>query len=349
MKFSELLKQLEKLSDRTLDRFDLADDPELATIAPIAEAQAGQLTYLEGSKFAGFLEQTTAAVILPDVPELVAQAGAQGLPWVAVRDPKALFALAVRFFYQPFRPAPGIHPTAWIDPSVQLGQDVSIGPHVAIYENAIIGDRVCIMANVTIYAGANIGAGSWLHANCVIHERSILGRDCIIHSGAVIGDEGFGFVPTPQGWLKLDQTGHVVLEDGVDVGVNGAIDRPAMGETRIGRGSKLDNMVHIGHGCKLGEGCVVAAQVAMAGGVELGNGVILAGQVGITNNVKLGDRAIVSSGSGLHSNVPPGETFSGYPAIPNAQWLKSAAVYRRLPELSKRLKRLQKHLNMPDD
>jgi len=348
MKFSELLKQLEKLGDRPLDRFSLADDPELTTIAPIAEAQAGQLTYLEGVKFANFLDSTTAAVIVPDRPELIERARDRGLAWVAVRDPKMLFALAVKLFYRPFKPAPGIHPTAWIDPSVQLGQDVSIGPHVAIYENAVIGDRVCIMANAVIYGGAAIGADSWLHANCTIHERSILGANCIIHSGAVIGDEGFGFVPTAQGWLKLEQTGRVVLEDAVDVGANTTIDRPAMGETRIGRGTKLDNLIHIGHGCKLGEGCALAAQVALAGGVELGNGVILAGQVGITNNVKMGDRAIASSKSGLHSDVPAGETVSGYPAIANSQWLKSAAIYRRLPELHKLLKRIQAHIGLPD-
>jgi UDP-3-O-[3-hydroxymyristoyl] glucosamine N-acyltransferase len=348
MKFSELLKQLEKLSDRPFDQFSLADDPELTTIAPIAQAQGGQLTYLEGDKFADCLESTQAAVILPNRPELIHQARTQGLAWVAVQDPKMLFAVAVRLFYQPFKPKPGIHPSAWIDPTVQLGQEVSIGPHVAIYEGVTIGDRVCLMANVVIYGGASIGADSWLHANCTIHERSIIGQHCIIHSGAVIGDEGFGFVPTAQGWQKLDQTGRVVLEDGVDVGVNSTIDRPAMGETRIGRGTKLDNMVHIGHGCQLGEGCAIAAQTGLAGGVELGKGVILAGQVGVANNVKMGDRAIASSKSGLHSDVPAGETVSGYPAIANSQWLKTSAIYRRLPEMQKLLRQIQSHLGLKD-
>lgn len=348
MKFSELLKQLERLTDRPLERFELADDPELTTIAPITEAQAGQLTYLDGDKFADYLESTTAAVIVPDRPELIDRARDRGLAWVAVRDPKMLFALAVKLFYRPFKPAPGIHPTAWIDPSVQLGQDVSIGPHVAIYENAVIGDRACLMANVVVYAGAAIGADSWLHSNCTIHERSILGENCIIHSGAVIGDEGFGFVPTAQGWQKLEQTGRVVLEDAVDVGANTTIDRPAMGETRIGRGTKLDNMVHIGHGCQLGEGCAIAAQGGLAGGVELGKGVILAGQVGVANNVKIGDRAIASSKSGLHSDVPAGEVVSGYPAIANSQWLKTAAIYRRLPEMHRLLRRIQTHLGLKD-
>lgn len=348
MKFSELLKQLEKLSDRPFDQFSLADDPELTTIAPIAQAQGGQLTYLEGDKFADCLESTQAAVILPNRSELISQAREQGLAWVAVQDPKMLFAVAVRLFYQPFKPKPGIHPSAWIDPTVQLGQEVSIGPHVAIYEGVTIGDRVCLMANVVIYGGASIGADSWLHANCTIHERSIIGQHCIIHSGAVIGDEGFGFVPTAQGWQKLDQTGRVVLEDGVDVGVNSTIDRPAMGETRIGRGTKLDNMVHIGHGCQLGEGCAIAAQAGLAGGVELGKGVILAGQVGVANNVKMGDRAIASSKSGLHSDVPAGEIVSGYPAISNSQWLKTSAIYRRLPEMHKLLRQIQSHLGLKD-
>jgi UDP-3-O-[3-hydroxymyristoyl] glucosamine N-acyltransferase len=189
-----------------------------------------------------------------------------------------------------------------------------------------------------------VGDRTLLHANCTIHERTQIGSDCVIHSGAVVGAEGFGFVPTPQGWYKMQQGGFVVLEDRVEVGCNSAIDRPAVGETRIGRDTKLDNLVHVGHGCVIGQGCAMAAQVGLAGGVELGNGVILAGQVGLANNAKMGDGAIASSKSGVHGTVEPGQVVSGYPAIDHRLYLKASAIYNRLPEMYQMIKRLKKSL-----
>jgi UDP-3-O-[3-hydroxymyristoyl] glucosamine N-acyltransferase len=169
----------------------------------------------------------------------------------------------------------------------------------------------------------------------------------VIHSGAVIGAEGFGFVPTASGWMKMEQSGITVLEDGVEVGCNSTIDRPSVGETRIGKATKLDNLVHIGHGCTVGQNCAFAAQVGLAGGVTVGNGVLLAGQVGIANQVKVGDRAIITAQSGVHNDIPAAEIFSGSPAILNKLYLKTAAIYKRLPELYQSLKALERHLNHP--
>jgi len=163
----------------------------------------------------------------------------------------------------------------------------------------------------------------------------------VIHSGAVIGAEGFGFVPTDAGWLKMEQSGITVLEDAVEVGCNSTIDRPAVGETRIGKATKLDNLVHIGHGCTIGQNCAFAAQVGLAGGVTVGNGVLLAGQVGVANQVKVGDGVIVTAQSGVHGDISPRDVVSGSPAIANKLYLKTAAVYKRLPELYRSLKALE--------
>jgi UDP-3-O-[3-hydroxymyristoyl] glucosamine N-acyltransferase len=166
----------------------------------------------------------------------------------------------------------------------------------------------------------------------------------VIHSGAVIGSEGFGFVPTPTGWFKMEQSGCTVLEDGVEVGCNTTIDRPAVGETRVARNTKIDNLVQIGHGCQIGENCALAAQVGMAGGVKVGNRVILAGQVGIANQAKIGDGAIASAKAGIHNDVEPGAIVSGSPAVAHKLFLKASAIYNRLPEMYQTLKQLQRHL-----
>jgi UDP-3-O-[3-hydroxymyristoyl] glucosamine N-acyltransferase len=175
----------------------------------------------------------------------------------------------------------------------------------------------------------------------VVHPGSRLGRGCVVHSTAVIGSEGFGFVPTASGWRRMPQTGQVVLEDGVEVGCGSTIDRPSVGETRIGAGTKIDNLVHIGHGVTTGRGCALAAQVGIAGGARLGNGVILAGQVGVANRATIGDRAIASSKSGIHGEVAAGEVVSGYPAIPNRLWLRCSAAFNKLPEMARTLRKLQ--------
>jgi UDP-3-O-[3-hydroxymyristoyl] glucosamine N-acyltransferase len=293
--------------------------------------------------------KTTAAsaLILPKDAALQAVASDRGIAWVEAPEPRLMFAQAIALFYQPFRPAPSIHPSAVIDPSVQLGQDVAIGAHVVIQAGVAVGDRVCIHPNVVIYPDAQIGVNTVLHANCVLHERTQIGADCVIHAGAVIGSEGFGFVPTREGWYKMEQSGYVILEDRVEVGCNSTVDRPAVGETRIGRNTKLDNLVHIGHGCQIGQGCAIAAQVGLAGGVEVGDRAILAGQVGAANNAKIGAGAIATSKTGVHGTVEAG-VVSGYPAVDHKIYLKSSAIYSRLPEMYQTLKRLQRRLEGDD-
>ena len=181
-----------------------------------------------------------------------------------------------------------------------------------------------------------------LHANCSIHERTRIGCDCVIHSGCVIGAEGFGFVPTRTGWVKMEQSGCTVLEDNVEVGSNSAIDRPAVGETRVGRNTIIDNLVQIGHGCQIGYGCAIAGQAGIAGGAKIGNRVILAGQSGVANQVTVGDGAIASAKAGIHNDIAAGEIVSGMPAIPHKLYLRVSAIYNRLPEMYQSFRQLQR-------
>lgn len=320
-------------------------DPEIVGVAAVDQAPAGTLSYIEGDKFAAFVAKTQAsALILPQNPSLQVQATERGIAWLSTRDPRLAFARAIALFYTPYQPAPGIHPSAVIDPTASIGEGASIGANVVIQAGAKLGQGVCLHPNVVLYPEVQVGDRTVLHANCVIHERTQIGSDCAIHSGAVIGAEGFGFVPTSQGWEKMEQSGIVVIEDGVRVGSNTTIDRPAVGTTRLGRDTKLDNLVHIAHGCQVGEGVAMAAQVGMAGGVTIGNRVILAGQVGIANQATIGDGAIATAKTGIHGDVAPGDIVAGSPALPHKIFLRASAVYRRLPEMYKTLQRLQKDL-----
>jgi UDP-3-O-[3-hydroxymyristoyl] glucosamine N-acyltransferase len=343
MQFSELIIKLG--SAVTASSLGTAKDldPILTGLAPIETASSELMSYIEGDKFAKFVSTTGAgALVLPMNETIQAAATERRIAWVAAKEPRLLFAQVIKQFYQPFRLPVGVHPSAIVETGVELGEGVSIGAHATIQSGVKIGNGAIVHPNVVIYPDVEIGDRSILHANCTIHERTRIGADCVIHSGAVIGAEGFGFVPTASGWFKMEQAGYTVLEDKVEIGCNSTIDRPAVGDTRIGRDTKLDNLVHIGHGCQIGSNCALAAQVGLAGGVKVGNGVILAGQVGVANQVTIGDRAIASSKTGIHSNVEPGEIVSGYPAVSHKLWLKTAAIVNRLPEMYQFFKQSQR-------
>jgi UDP-3-O-[3-hydroxymyristoyl] glucosamine N-acyltransferase len=346
MRFSSLLSQIGSVEPGSPR--ELAGDPDLQGAEAIDRAGPGELSFLEsGNALASSLADCRAgALLIPARGEesatLRRQASERGIAWVALPDPRLGFAEALERLYPRRLPAPGQHPSAVVDPSARLGEGVSIGPQVVIGAGAAIGDGCVLHPGVILYPDVEIGAGCELHAGAVLHPGSRLGRGCVVHSNAVIAADGFGFVPTAAGWRKMPQTGRVVLEDGVEVGCGSTIDRPAVGETRIGAGTKIDNLVHVGHGVVTGRGCALAAQVGIAGGAVLGEGVILAGQVGVANRARIGDRAIASSKSGIHGEVAAGEVVSGYPAIPNRLWLRCSAAFSRLPEMARTLRQLQR-------
>jgi UDP-3-O-[3-hydroxymyristoyl] glucosamine N-acyltransferase len=337
MLFNEVVRQL----GSAVANHSQNSNPEISGLTPIDQSAPNTLSYIEGEKFASLIATTTAAaLIIPDNAEIIAQVEARGLAWLTATDPRLLFAQAIGLFYQPFQPQPGIHPSAVVSPDAQIGSDVYIGAHVVIQGAVKIGDRSVIHSNVTIYPDVEIGADTVLHANCTIHERSRIGNRCVINSGTVIGAEGFGFVPTATGWFKMPQSGYTILEDQVEIGCNSCIDRPAVGETRIGRDTKLDNLVHVGHGTQVGSNCALAAQVGLVGGVTIGDRVLLGGQVGIANKVHIGSGTMASAKTGIHSDVAPGSTVSGYPAVSHKLWLKTSAIINRLPEIYQAFRKL---------
>ena len=341
MRFSELLSQLGQVTGET--PLHLASDPELQGANALDQATPGQLSFLErGNALALALGNTRAsAVLLPPDPELQEVATAQGLAWVALKDPRLAFAESLDCLHPRKPKPPGIHPTAVVDSSATIGSGVHIGPHVVVGEACTIAEGCTLHAGAVLYEDVQLAKGCEIHSGAVLHPGSRLAAQCVVHSNAVVGSEGFGFVPTAQGWRKMPQTGLVVLEEAVEVGCGTTIDRPSVGETRIGAGTKIDNLVQIGHGVTTGKGCALASQVGIAGGAKLGHGVILAGQVGVANRAVIGDGAIASSKSGIHGEVAAGEVVSGYPAIPNRLWLRCSAAFNKLPEMAKTLRKLQ--------
>ena len=343
MRFSQLIGVLQD-GEAGLLEHQLGSDPELRGAASLERAGADQLSFLEkGNALIQSLDTShVGAVLIPNQDDLKALAEQRGLAWAMMRDPRLAFAEALERLHPRPRTEATIHPSAVIGDRVQIDAGVSIGPHVCIGDDTRISANSTIHAGVVIYGDVRVGESCELHANAVLHPGVRLASHCVVHSNAVVGSEGFGFVPTAHGWRKMPQTGLVVLEEGVEVGCGSTIDRPSVGETRIGAGTKIDNLVQIGHGVVTGRGCALASQVGIAGGARLGNGVILAGQVGVANRAVIGDRAIASSKSGIHGEVEPGEVVSGYPAIPNRLWLRCSAAFSKLPEMAKQIRELKK-------
>ena len=345
MRFSQLIAALQQ-GEAGLQAHNLGVDPDLNGAASLEKAGADQISFLEkGSALVAELSNSTVgAVLLPDQQDLRELAQQRGLAWAVLRDPRLAFAETLEQLHPEPRLQALIHPSAVIGDRAEVGAGVHIGAHVCIADGSRIGAHCVIHPGVVIYPDVEIADHCVVHANAVLHPGTRLQRNCVVHSTAVIGSEGFGFVPTSRGWRKMPQTGFVVLEEGVEVGCGSTIDRPSVGETRIGAGTKIDNLVQIGHGVETGKGCALASQVGIAGGARLGNGVILAGQVGVANRAQIGDRAIASSKSGIHGEVAAGEVVSGYPAIPNRLWLRCSAAFAKLPDLAKQMRELKKEI-----
>jgi UDP-3-O-[3-hydroxymyristoyl] glucosamine N-acyltransferase len=309
---------------------------EIARVASLDEAGPGDVTFLANPKYAQAAQRTRASAVIlaedaPAVPCAMLRAG----------QPYRSFAEALMVLGRDERPAAGVHPAALVAPDARLGEEVAIGPFVVVGGGAEIGDRVVLHPHVVVGSGVRIGADSVLHARVSIRERSILGARVVIQDGAVIGSDGFGFVTDPDGvHHKIPQQSRVVIEDDVEIGANTTIDRPAVGETRIGRGTKIDNLVQIAHGVKIGSHALLAAQVGIAGSTRVGDHVVLAGQVGVAGHLTLGDRARATAQTGIPNSVEPGALVSGYPAIDNREWLKASAIFRHLPELRKQVRDL---------
>ncbi|ABX08905.1 UDP-3-O-(3-hydroxymyristoyl)glucosamine N-acyltransferase [Prochlorococcus marinus] len=343
MQFSQLIDFL-KIGEAHIQDFNFGDDPEITKASSIDIANPDEISFLENDSYLlSHMSSTNAsALLLPNNNQLIDIANSRGIAWASFRDPKLAFAETLEYLHPQSQPLIGIHKTAVIGKNVKIGKEVSIGANVTVGDYCQIGEGTVISPGVVIYNNVQIGIRGELHANAVIHENTNIGNNCTVQSNAVIGSEGFGFIPSKNGWRKMPQIGIVVIEDNVEVGAGSTIDRPSVGETRIGSGTKIDNLVQIGHGVVTGRNCAMAAQVGIAGGASLGDGVILAGQVGVGNRVSIGDGVIASSKCGVHADVSPGEVISGFPAMPNKLWLRCSANFKKLPEIAKSIRDLTK-------
>ncbi len=309
-------------------------DTEITGVASIETAGPGQMTFVSNPKYTAAARTTkaSAVIVAEDFPAI-------STAMLRSKNPYLDFARALELFYQPPQYAPGIHPTAEVHPSVKIGAGAHIGPYVVIQEDVDIGQNAVLLPHVVIYRGVRIGTNFMAHSHAIVREFCRIGDNVVLQNGVVVGGDGFGFAKDNDGhWHKIVQSGPAVIEDEVEIQSNACIDRASVGETRISRGAKVDNLVQVGHGSKVGEDTLLCAQAGLAGSTDVGKSVILAGQVGVAGHCKIGDGAIATAQSGIPNDVPAGAIVSGYPAIDNKLWLRCVAVFNRLPELAKFLR-----------
>jgi UDP-3-O-[3-hydroxymyristoyl] glucosamine N-acyltransferase len=332
--------KLRELADRLECRLEGDGELEIRRVSGIQDAEDGDVTFLANPKYEKALATTNAsAVILKE--------GAPAAPcaMLRARDPYLAFARAVGLFAPVSRPAPGIHPLAAIATDAELGAEVSVGPFVAIGEGARVGDRTVIYPNVTIGPGACVGHDCTIHSNVALRERCTVGNRVVLQNGVVIGGDGYGFVRRGDGTHeKIPQVAVVVIEDDVELGANTTVDRPAVGETRIRAGTKIDNLVQIAHGVTIGRNVLMAAQVGIAGSTDIEDDVVFGGQVGVGGHLTIGRGAIAVGQSGITNSLDAGAFVGGYPAIDSREWRKASVLFRRLPEMKRRIEQLEERV-----
>ena len=346
MYFNEIVEKLKQGQSIVID-FKIKTNPDILTAASLEKARENDISFLDNNSPLNLRDliktSKASALLLPaNDNDIIELANKLSFDWILLKNPKVAFAETLNFLYPSEIEREGIHKSAVIGQNVRIGSGVSIGANVCIGDNTEIGAGTIIHPGAVVYRKVSIGVKNLIHANSVIHSGSKLGDECVINANAVIGGEGFGFVPTSNGWKKMPQVGIVILKNKVEIGSGTTVDRPAVGETIIGEDTKIDNQVQIGHGVTTGKGCALAAQVGIAGGAQIGDGVILAGQVGVSNKVKVGDRVIASSKTGIVTNIQEDSVVSGFPAIPNKLWLRCSANFKKLPEIAKAIRQLDR-------
>ena len=310
---------------------------EVTGVAGVDQAGPTELTFLTNPKYTAAAATTKAAAIIvsPEFP-------ANGRALLRCQNPHLGYAKALELFYTPPRYEPCVHPTAVIAESAKVGPNAHIGAYVVIDDEVEIGANCTLLPHVVIYRGAVIGNNFFAHSHAAVREFCRIGDNVILQNGVVIGADGYGFAPEGEGWHKIVQSGTTVIGNNVEVQANSCVDRATVGETRVADGVKIDNLVQVGHGSKIGENTMLCSQVGLAGSTRVGKHVMLAGQVGAAGHCTIADHAIVTAQSGVHRDVPPNAMVSGYPAIENHLWLRASAVFNKLPELAKAVRKLAK-------
>jgi len=335
--------KLSELAGRTGARADERhSDIEIKGAAGLDEAEAGQVAFLSNPRYTPRVQTTRASAVY--VGEGV-EVEREDIALLRARDPYLAYTRALLVFHPEETFEPLIHPSAVIDPTARLGDGVAVGACSVVGRGVVVGDRVRLFPNVTVYDGVRIGDDSVIHSGVRLREGALIGARVRIHDNAVVGSDGFGYAKDEEGrWLKIPQTGRVRIEDDVEVGAGTTIDRASVGETRIARGAKIDNLVQVGHSCAVGEDTLLCAQVGLAGSSHVGRRVILAGQVGVAGHLEIGDDVVLTAKSATSHNVPAGKVLSGIPAFDNREWLRSTAAFRRLGEMQRTLRTLEQRL-----
>jgi len=331
---------LHELAERLGCRLEGDGSIVVERVATLEQAGPGDVSFLSNRKYAVQVATTRASAVI--VGE-----DATSAPCATLRaaDPYLAFAAAVALLAPDDRPAPGVAASAQIAADASIGRDVHIGALVSVGAGAVIGARTIVHPLVVIYPGVTIGDDCVIHSHVSIRERCRIGHRVIIQNGAVIGSDGFGFAPKADGtYQKIPQVAPVVIEDDVEIGANTTIDRPAVGETRIEAGTRIDNLVQVAHGVHVGRNVMLAAQVGIAGSTTIGDSTVFGGQVGVAGHLQIGKGTRATAQTGIPSSLPDGSFVSGYPAIDNRDWLKSSAVFRRLPEMRRTVSDLDRRL-----
>jgi UDP-3-O-[3-hydroxymyristoyl] glucosamine N-acyltransferase len=310
----------------------------VTAIAPLGRAQTHHPTFLANAKYASLLATANAGVLLvaPDLAETPGSARAR----IVVAKPHEAMLSVIASLYPPSRPVPGIHPTVVLGRGVTLGEDVAIGPYVVVGDGARIGARANLHAHVTVGAGVAVGEDVELYEGVTLYAGTTLGARVRVHAGVRLGSDGFGYVFRNGAHEKIPHVGRCIVEEDVEIGANTTIDRGSIDDTVIRAGTKIDNLVQIGHNVHVGRLCLIMAQVGIAGSVQVEDGCILAGQAGISGHHTIGKGARLAAQAGVFGDVPPGETWSGYPARPHRESLRAQAAMFRLPSLIRALERL---------
>lgn len=308
-------------------------------LAPVASAGPEQLTYVVGSRYLSYLADTRAAAVL--VPRDL-EVPPNGKTLIRVDSPELAFSTLLEIFHPQRIPVVGVHPTAVLGRGVTLGVGISIGPYAVVEDDAQIGADSSIGAHSYIGYGVRIGTNTRIDSDCSVLEGAVIGNHVRLHCGTRISSDGFGYTTGPEGPVKMQQIGGCVIEDHVEVGANSTIDRGSLGDTVVGAGTKIDNLVHIGHNCLIGRNCYIVAQVGLAGSTVLGDGVRLGGQVGVAGHLTIGEGAAIGAGSATMSDIPAGETWSGRPARRHRDWLRASSTFYKLPDILRRLSSLER-------
>jgi len=313
---------------------------EITGVAGIEEAQPQQLTFLTNRKYRPVLETTRASAVL-----IARDAGPLRMAALRSANPYLDFARAIELFHAAPEYRPGVHATAVVAKSAKIGPGAHIGPYCFVDEDVELGRNAVLHSFVSVYRAVRIGDDFFAHAHACVRESCQIGNRVLLQNGVVVGSDGYGFARESNGhWYKMRQAGITVIGDDVEIQAHSAIDRATIGETRIGRGTKIDNLVQVGHACTVGEDTLLCGQVGLAGTTHVGNRCILAGQVGAAGHLTIGDGATLTAQSGVPTDVPPNAVYSGYPAMDNLAWRKSVAVFNRLPDLQRDLRELREEV-----